>query len=66
MSQTGVDAVHSSMSVRKESTNIREERQEQEDEPEEEKKKRGRRRRRRIMLCNDEHTEKDKKDVISD
>ena len=41
MPQTGVDAVHSSMSVRKESTNIREERQEQEDEPEEEKKKRG-------------------------
>ena len=41
MSQTGVDAVHSSISVRKESTNIKEERQEQEDEPEEEKKKRG-------------------------
>ena len=35
MSQTGVDAVHSSMSVRKESTKIKEE---QQDEPGEEKK----------------------------
>ena len=35
--QTGVDAVHSSMSERKESTNIEEEQQEQEVEPEEKK-----------------------------
>ena len=41
MPQTGVDTVHSSMSVRKESTNIKEEQQEQEDEPEDERKKRG-------------------------
>ena len=41
MPQTGVDAMHSSMSVRKESTNIKEEQQEQEDEPEDERKKRG-------------------------
>ena len=41
MSQTGVDAVHSSMSVRKESTNIKkkQQKQEQEDKPEETKSK---------------------------
>ena len=53
MSQTGVDAVHSSMSVRKESTKIKEEQQEQEDESGEEKKSEEKKKKKKKKKKND-------------